>query len=766
MDDEDWAATTRWSVPAEDISGEDTREQDNDALSHGHEGSARLSTIPEGSDETAQEDQAVNYAALCEMFGSSIPPEAVPHLQAAYAACSTESAPERPTQHPLPDLTRHVRELLSMDVDIPTWREVETCLHSFQPVSFETALCSCNADPEQYLALDSDALGAYVALEAYGDECKLLEGLSRMPNADEHAELRVYETHSRKVVIERSDDLLTADELTRHRQAVTQATLDELKTWQGFRCFRRRPRSEAPCVIDVRWVYKWKFVKGERRIRARLCLRGFKEFGADDQSNFAATASRFSQRAIVSEGVLRGWCIASSDVPKAFLQGVSYEELAQETGRPLRDVSFELTGEGLRCLQALPEFKGFNPFKEVLHCLKPGTGCRDAPKCFSLKLRQVTHAFGMVCSIVDPEMELLLDRDGRTLLMAIVKHVDDLKMIGPRKLIEQFVAHVSHVFGKMEVEWSEFTFCGVHHKQLEDGSVQMNQAKFLASCKTITHPQALDGKADTPLPEPARRVFLSLLMTVAYGLLTRPDVAVFVVALQRESHRAQVIHVRRLNTLLKWIQNNPRHLTYPRMRYPDTLLQISDSSYRAKAEDGLSVRGLVSLRVSASALEEGLRDTACHLIDFASKAQRHVTRSTFSSELFAATDAADTGLLYSVILHELRHGVVTADTARQMIEGRSVCGTDLVLVVDAKSVSTAITSPCIKIPAEPSLLLHVTWLRSLLEKKRLRKLYWSDTRSMVADALTKGAAPRELLIAAMSGSLLMPQPYEDQPIRS
>ncbi|CAE7258960.1 unnamed protein product [Symbiodinium natans] len=56
-------------------------------------------------------------------------------------------------------------------------------------------------------------------------------------------------------------------------------------------------------------------------------------------------------------------------------------------------------------------------------------------------------------------------------------------------------------------------------------------------------------------------------------------------------------------------------------------------------------------------------------------------------------------------------------------------------------------------------------LSPLLVSQRLWVLYWIDTRSMLADALTKGSCSRELITAAMSGNLLMPQPYEIQEIR-
>ena len=539
-----------------------------------------FSTIPEGSEET--EHSTVAWAHLCETFGTSIRPEDRKYLAEAYQANASEEAAELNHPSTVNELRDWALYESVGDAHIPEWHEAANPeqLEMFLGEEWTDAMRQCNNDPETFVALDADTTGAYIAIDVYGDTCKLVEGLPRLPMSDEHVELRFYETHTRKVVIERSDDLLTSSEVSAHAKEVTQAILDELKTWQSFKCFCRRPRREAPCVIDTRWVYKWKLVKGVRRIRARLCLRGFKEFGADGQSNFSATASRFSQRVLVSEGVLRGWCLASSDVPKAFLQGVSYEELAQSTGQPKRDVSFELAGEALHCLRQLPEFSGFDPRTEVLHCLKPGTGCRDAPKCFSLKLRKATSKYGFKCSTVDPELELLFRNS--ELVMAILKHVDDLKMIGPKQEIISFVDYLSGIFGKLDIDFHKFTFCGVNHVQDADGSVSMDQIKFLSSCK----PMAVANQAPSDeLPEDIRRHFLSLLMTVAYSLLTRPDRAVFVTALQRESHKAQFLHVTRINTLLRWAQANPRKLVYPAMQYPDALVQISDSSYRAKAED-------------------------------------------------------------------------------------------------------------------------------------------------------------------------------------
>ena len=61
--------------------------------------------------------------------------------------------------------------------------------------------------------------------------------------------------------------------------------------------------------------------------------------------------------------------------------------------------------------------------KHCLQCLKPGTGTKDAPRAFSMKLRKVTRIFGLKPTSYDEEFET-----SPSLLTA--KHVDDINMTG------------------------------------------------------------------------------------------------------------------------------------------------------------------------------------------------------------------------------------------------------------------------------------------------------------------------------------------------
>lgn len=75
----------------------------------------------------------------------------------------------------------------------------------------------------------------------------------------------------------------------------------------------------------------------------------------------------------------------------------------------------------------------------------------------------------------------------------------------------------------------------------------------------------------------------------------------------------------------------------------------------------------------------------------------------------------------------------------------------MVLVIDARSVASAVTAPVLRAPAECSTLVGVAWLREKLKKTEVDNLYWADTRIMIADGLTKGAVGRSTLHDAMNG---------------
>ena len=80
-------------------------------------------------------------------------------------------------------------------------------------------------------------------------------------------------------------------------------------------------------------------------------------------SPFAGGALGTAQRLLASEAVLKGLDIVSADVPKAFLQGIRYADLAAQTGEPLREVCFTVPPATAAELRQIPGYEDFEEKK-------------------------------------------------------------------------------------------------------------------------------------------------------------------------------------------------------------------------------------------------------------------------------------------------------------------------------------------------------------------------------------------------------------------
>jgi hypothetical protein len=354
----------------------------------------------------------------------------------------------------------------------------------------------------------------------------------------------------------------------------------------------------------------------------------------------------------------------------------------------------------------------------------------------------------------------------------LAKHVDDLKIIGSKEIILWICKKLEEVFGPLKLIWNTFTNCGVRH--IQDPSTKecsLDQIEYIAAFKPIVHAEITKESSDSLVSSDLQTLYMSLLGAVAFAVLTRMDAAVFVTALQRMSGKATALHVKRLNTLTRWLQKTPTKIVYARFKAPVAHIQaISDAAFRKEDEDAHALKGAVFMRVDgppgAGSVEgRSFLSRVCHLIDYFCRKQRHVTRSTFGAELFSACDAADFCMLLAQLLHEIEKGACTAIDARQLREtGAWQC--PIVLGIDAMSVFAAVSASNLKIPTEKGLWSHVQYLRELLDTGVLFALWWIDTRDMHADGLTKGSVDRDALRAIMQGFVkLMHEHKEWKPKR-
>ena len=67
-------------------------------------------------------------------------------------------------------------------------------------------------------------------------------------------------------------------------------------------------------------------------------------------------------------------------------------------------------------------------------------------------------------------------------------------------------------------------------------------------------------------------------------------------------------------------------------------------------------------------------------------------------------------------------------------------------VIDARSVFDALAADEIRPPSEISLIMMLCGIKEMLRTGVMRRMWWVDTRDMVADGLNKGACSREGLL--------------------
>ena len=183
------------------------------------------------------------------------------------------------------------------------------------------------------------------------------------------------------------------------------------------------------------------------------------------------------------------------------------------------------------------------------------------------------------------------------------------------------------------------------------------------------------------------------------------------------------------------------------------LVTHSDSGFTKEQEKGYGVRAANHLRAGIS-LRTGKK--VYHFLQAECKGHRRVTRSTYSSELQAAVDAADEEISLALAMEEIAYGPQTVTATREKWDATPGTSVPVVtkkfkteLVVDAMSLFKSVAAVVVREPAEKSCGVLLFWLREVLEQGLLTTLRWCDTRDLSCDGNTKGSIPRDALVALM-----------------
>ena len=79
-----------------------------------------------------------------------------------------------------------------------------------------------------------------------------------------------------EAVIERANNILTRQEALENVDRCRRAMVKELLRWNGHNAWRRGSKASARNALQSKWVLKWKNIQGERDVKARLVVQGFR----------------------------------------------------------------------------------------------------------------------------------------------------------------------------------------------------------------------------------------------------------------------------------------------------------------------------------------------------------------------------------------------------------------------------------------------------------------------------------------------------------
>ena len=571
--------------------------------------------------------------------------------------------------------------------------------------------------------------------------------------------------------VDQQTDTLTEEDVLQHWPLFETADREELRQFVDQNIFRKvwlGDLEEGTTVVDATWVRKFKRLpNGELAAKSRLCARGFLDPQRQELPTRSTTATRLSQRLVVSVAATHNFILASLDVSGAFLKGFTFEKVRQVLAKrgivsPPRKVVVVPPPNTWRQLAHfdqnfnIPE-ESFGKFG--LLCLKPAYGLNDAPLAWQMSLQETLEEGGGVQSLLDECLWHFKFPDGR-LQGLISTHVDDLAIASGEQFLMEQQKKLNSKYGSIKAQRTPFTHCGCQYSELPGGGYKIDQQSFVDSlqCQEITN----TGDNSRPLTAEELTKFRSALGGLLWLTATRLDLVADVSILQGRVTKATVGDLLMANSVIRKAKQKQYYgmgLTYRRFSTstPWRLLAIHDASAAAKgrnyaqegviillAPDHLRLDRKIHTLCGTDVNEEIFGGPAHILYAHGAKAKR-ICYSTSHAETLAAISGLETSTLVSLRLAEIlmKDRKPTLQQLAALQEG----GVDFLPVdsyTDCKDFFS-LTTGATALPQDKSQRIYILAHREARIRGRLRWIILIPTESMTADPLTKAMYSRPLL---------------------
>lgn len=485
------------------------------------------------------------------------------------------------------------------------------------------------------------------------------------------------------------------------------AKQDEIMNWNKNNVFEEVEDAGQKCV-STRWVCSLKETPCGIVPKARLVARGFEELNIHELQKDSPTCASDALRLLLAVICQNKWHVHSMDIKSAFLQGM---QLSREI-----------------YVRPPPEAGKEDTLWKLNKCVY---GLADASLYWYNNVKEIMLKTGGRMSLVDPAVFYWLDEQCKV-TGVLACHVDDFLWAGSENFSTDVIPTLKSAFYVGREEHENFCYVGMDFVTI-NGVVHVHQHTYIENLLPIRLEAARAVQRDASLNETEKEQLRSKIGQILWvAKQTRPDIMFDASSLASNIKNATVQSIHETNKVIRKIKSEKVTLKFQHLGSDDTLnfIVFSDASFGNLPDGGTQGGTLIGL------MGEGGKFSP---LSWQSKRIRRVVRSTLAGETLALSDGIDNAVFLATLFSELTTGNAELNAP------------PLICVTDNHSLFDALKST--KQVSEKRLRLEISSIKELIQSKRIKRVLWSDTKTQLADCLTKKGASALVLLKALSEGL-------------
>lgn len=527
------------------------------------------------------------------------------------------------------------------------------------------------------------------------------------------------------------------------RSQYDEAMAKEWQGWLDLKAVRVIPPREAR-EIPKKWHLRTRYVLTDKNSplrtpsqdlpvlpKARLIVWGHMDPELPWIRTDAPTISELGTHVVYQAAASWGTPLVHGDIKQAFLSGI-------------------LTKRRTFLVPPVQGLPGVEP-GSLLEPLNAIYGYADAPRCWWLKLAKTAEKAGWVQTKLEKALFYFYDRSGKLQGLG-GPHVDDWVCTGRGVEYERALSKLRNAFSWGAWDIDSFSHCGRQVSRDKDGSVRVEQLKYIENIKPIAPSSRL---TKVPLTDSEMGAARSAFGNLGWAAKqTQPQVSFDVSKLLGELTKKERPILGKINKELSRLQGAPATLKFPAALDLEhaSVVAFSDASW-ANAEASGSQGGLIHGLVSPDA-EKG-KEVPISILSWSSFRIKRIRRSTLSAEGQAACLAVEHGDYLKVLLEEAfdsRFHLVNYQAKLQRRGG--------ILVIDVKSLWDFLSKDTGRLPVDKRLGIVLRLLQSYIAQSKCG-VRWVSGPQQLADPLTKEGCDASYLRWVMSHGIYRLMKDED-----